>query len=53
MTFYKVASGYVNSFLWKTAIDIVDLSIEHGDFSRVMLVYQRVIYPSIDHGDFP
>ena len=40
----KTPTGLVNvySLLWKMTIEIVDFPIEHGDFSKVMLVYQRV-----------
>ena len=36
-------SGYVNSLLWKIAIEIVDLPIENGgSVHRFLYVYQRV-----------
>ena len=31
MTFH-IPSGYVNSLLWKMAIEIVDLPVKNGDF---------------------
>ena len=40
--FFQLPSGYANSLLLKITIEIVDFPMKNGDYSIVMLVYQKV-----------